>query len=66
MITSKKGKEHNEPELRPDGWGRFERAVDAAVKSGPHPRSAETDVKKGNKVRQPRQDASKRTADHDE
>lgn len=25
---------------RQDGWERFERAVDAAVKSGPHPREA--------------------------
>jgi len=24
-----------EIELRPDGWNRFEQAVDAAVKSGP-------------------------------
>lgn len=24
-----------EPDLRPDGWDRFEKAVDAAVKSGP-------------------------------
>jgi hypothetical protein len=27
-------------ELRPDGWERFEKAVDAAVKSGPKRRSA--------------------------
>lgn len=25
----------DETEIRPDGWMRFERAVDAAVKSGP-------------------------------
>jgi hypothetical protein len=29
------GEEKPKIELRPDGWGRFERAVDAAVKSGP-------------------------------
>lgn len=28
----------DEIELRPDGWERFERAVDAAVKVGPKPR----------------------------
>lgn len=27
-------------ELRPDGWARVERAVDAAVKSGPKHRQA--------------------------
>jgi hypothetical protein len=27
-------------ELQPDGWQQFERAVDAAVKSGPKHRSA--------------------------
>jgi hypothetical protein len=27
-------------ELRPDGWGRFERAIDAAVKGGPKHRSS--------------------------
>jgi hypothetical protein len=25
-------------ELRPDGWERFEKAVDAAVESGPKPK----------------------------
>jgi len=29
-----------EVELRPDGWQQFERAVDAAVKSGPKHRIA--------------------------
>jgi hypothetical protein len=32
-------------ELRPDGWGRFERAVDAAVKSGPKHRPAKEQAK---------------------
>lgn len=29
----------DEIELRPDGWERFERAVDAAIKVGPKPRT---------------------------
>jgi hypothetical protein len=28
-------KEEQEIELRPDGWRQFERAIDAAIKSGP-------------------------------
>jgi hypothetical protein len=32
----------DEIELRPDGWGRFERAVDAAVKGGPKHRPSKT------------------------
>ena len=45
MGTDKRQKLPAEPaevELRPDGWERFERAVDAAVASGPrhrHPKS---------------------------
>lgn len=35
MVISKNEKRAKEPELRPDGWERFEEAVDAAVKSGP-------------------------------
>jgi hypothetical protein len=31
-------------ELIPDAWGRFERAVDVAVKSGPQHRSAKDRV----------------------
>ena len=33
-------KTHDKIELRPDGWQRFESAVDAAVKSGPKHRVA--------------------------
>jgi hypothetical protein len=33
-------------ELLPDGWERFERAVDAAVKGGPHHRKAKASGKK--------------------
>jgi len=32
MATKQK---ESEIELRPDGWSRFKRAVDAAVKGGP-------------------------------
>jgi hypothetical protein len=36
-IERRKPKEStaDEIELRPDGWERFEQAVDAAIKSGP-------------------------------
>jgi hypothetical protein len=30
-----------EDDLRPDAWQRFERAVDAAAKAGPHHRPAQ-------------------------
>jgi hypothetical protein len=33
-------KKEPEFELRPDAWQRFERAVDAAIKSGPKHRAA--------------------------
>jgi hypothetical protein len=40
-MVAKKQKPKSEPdiELRPDGWERFERAVGAAVKSGPKHRA---------------------------
>jgi hypothetical protein len=42
---SRGSKAEPEIELRPDGWGRFERAVGAAVKSGPlHRKAAKTDA----------------------
>jgi hypothetical protein len=34
-MTKTPTKSKSEPELRPDGWERFEKAVDAAIKSGP-------------------------------
>jgi len=34
-MTKAPVKEHQEPEIRPDGWERFEKAVDVAVKGGP-------------------------------
>jgi hypothetical protein len=37
---SKSPKEDAGVELRPDGWERFERAVDAGVKGGPKHRTA--------------------------
>jgi hypothetical protein len=37
-------------EMRPDGWDRFRRAVNAAAKSGPKPRPAEA-IKKKTKSR---------------
>jgi hypothetical protein len=38
-------KETKEVELRSDGWQRFERAVDAAVKSGPKHRASKKQAK---------------------
>jgi hypothetical protein len=40
-MVAKKQKPKAEPdiELRPDGWARFERAVSAAVTSGPKRRA---------------------------
>jgi hypothetical protein len=35
---SEQPKTPKEDDLRPDAWQRFERAVDAAAKSGPHHR----------------------------
>jgi hypothetical protein len=42
MARARTGKAQpsDDVELRPDGWERFEKAVDAAVKSGPKRRSA--------------------------
>jgi len=39
-----------ELELRPDGWERFDRAVTAAVKSGPKHRVAEKKKKTARKA----------------
>jgi hypothetical protein len=44
------GKPQKEPDgLRPDGWERFERAVDAAVKSGPKHRTSKPIAKPAKK-----------------
>jgi len=40
MSKAKESMQKNEPELRPDGWERFEKAVDAAIKSGPKHKTA--------------------------
>jgi hypothetical protein len=39
-MTGKSTKRKDEIELDPKGWERFERAVDAAVKSGPMHKTA--------------------------
>ncbi|WP_439574170.1 hypothetical protein [Phreatobacter sp.] len=41
--TKKEGEKLDE---RPDGWDRFERAVDAAIKSGPKHKPAPKPIKK--------------------
>ncbi len=33
-------------EMRPDGWERFERAVDAAIKSGPKHKAPKTSARR--------------------
>jgi hypothetical protein len=43
-------KQKDEIELRPDGWERFEKAVDAAVKGGPKHRAAKKAVRKRKNV----------------
>lgn len=39
-------KTKDEFEARPDGWERFEKAVDAAIKSGPIPKPAPKQARK--------------------
>lgn len=39
-VSSTKPVKTKDVELRPDGWERFEKAVDAAVKAGPKHRAA--------------------------
>ena len=46
----KRSKSASEVELRPDGWGRFEAAVGAAVKRGPQHRAARPSAKKAQKT----------------
>lgn len=50
-----------EVELRPDGWNRFESAVDAAVKSGPHHRQSKPNVQ-SNRAKPKSKRVSKRRA----
>jgi hypothetical protein len=40
MVMAKSQKPEAEIELRPDGWERFEKAVDAAVRVSPQRRTA--------------------------
>ncbi len=48
LVSRKRPKSISEIELRPDGWARFEAAVDAAIKSGPKHRTTpkKTSIKK--------------------
>lgn len=39
-MTKTPKKQDVEPDLRPDGWERFEKAVDVAVKPRPKPNKA--------------------------
>jgi hypothetical protein len=39
MAKEPSGSQENEIELKPEGWAQFERAVDAAIKSGPKHKS---------------------------
>jgi hypothetical protein len=50
-MIAKKKKAQPEPdiELRPDGWERFERAVGAAVASGPKHRAPRKPLSKAKK-----------------
>jgi len=50
-------KRETEPELRPDGWDRFEKAVDEAMKASPK-RHVESGVK-SEKAEPPAHDRSK-------
>lgn len=43
----------NKPDFRPDGWERFERAVDAAVKSGPRHKTAKDKPKEDGSTSRP-------------
>ena len=43
-----KAKKTKEVEFEPDAWPRFERAVDAAVKSGPMHRTTKKKAKRAN------------------
>jgi hypothetical protein len=47
MARTKTAKVTADIELRPDGWERFQRAVSAAVKSGPKHRPEKSKNKTG-------------------
>jgi len=52
MMPGMKAKPSPEPEeieLRPDGWERFEKAIDAAVKGGPRHRPKPTRMRRGSR-----------------
>jgi hypothetical protein len=44
---AKSPEEKDEIELRPNGWERFEKAVDAAIKGGPKHATKKVSPKKG-------------------
>jgi hypothetical protein len=48
-MKKKRAPEPDEIDLRPDGWERFEKAVDAAVKGGPQHRPKMTRKSGGSK-----------------
>jgi len=50
------------PELAPDAWERFERAVDAVAKSKPRPKSKVGGKSTDKKGESPKKSASQRTA----
>jgi hypothetical protein len=56
-MSDKKPAPINADELRPDGWQRFEQAVDAAIKSGPKNRPA----KAQKRARKPKAGKTKRS-----
>jgi hypothetical protein len=45
MSKDRDKRASNDLDVRPDGWERFERAVDSAVKSGPKHRSTKEKAK---------------------
>lgn len=52
-MTKAPVKVHQDPEIRPDGWERFEKAVDEAVKGGPKRGEFLKEVKNAEPKRRP-------------
>lgn len=53
MSKKRKGEKPEDIETVPDSWERFERAVDAAIKSGPKHREAPSPKPKRQKRKTP-------------
>lgn len=54
-MKKRKAAQADEIELRPDGWERFERAVDAAIKAGPlHRKRTDQEMVHANQTAKPR------------